>query len=65
MRMEEGTRPQAIGYVRALHASCVDCHEAKAAEVDRPILAECGTCHKMDCNRFEERQIRRCASCHE
>lgn len=35
----------AIGYVDAMHGSCVGCHKAKKDEVGRPNLALCSTCH--------------------
>ncbi|MEN8148922.1 MAG: NrfD/PsrC family molybdoenzyme membrane anchor subunit [Planctomycetota bacterium] len=65
MRMPEDSGPQAIGYVRALHASCVTCHEEKGRELDRPILSECGICHQMECDREDLQSERKCTSCHE
>jgi Ni/Fe-hydrogenase subunit HybB-like protein len=49
MRMSptEGHRQDmAIGYVDALHKSCVGCHEEMGASVGRPLLGDCDTCHK-------------------
>jgi Ni/Fe-hydrogenase subunit HybB-like protein len=65
MRMPEDGGPMAVGYVRALHASCVDCHEEKARELDRPILGECGICHETECVRREELPQKKCTTCHE
>lgn len=37
---------QAVGYVQAMHALCIDCHAKRAKEDGKPDLARCADCHK-------------------
>ncbi len=36
----------APGYKDAMHGLCVNCHEKKAVELNRPGMQECAACHK-------------------
>ena len=35
----------ACGYRRALHHTCIPCHQKEASRVNKPLLPECRTCH--------------------
>jgi len=48
MTAQEGEsvfNPFASSYKDALHRRCLNCHEQKAVELDKPELALCSTCH--------------------
>jgi hypothetical protein len=36
----------ATGFRRAMHETCIRCHEKRHEQVRRPALPECGTCHE-------------------
>jgi hypothetical protein len=53
--MEESTEfTHAVGFVEAMHGTCLPCHEREAVEQDRPELGECGNCHVSLRTRTEE-----------
>jgi hypothetical protein len=35
----------ASGYERAMHGTCIRCHEREREAAGKPALADCGTCH--------------------
>jgi len=37
---------RAVGFVQAMHDTCVPCHQREAEAQERPKLGECGTCHE-------------------
>ena len=43
----DGTKDlaRALSYLRAMHGTCLECHEEEAAKQDRPELRDCSTCH--------------------
>ena len=42
---ETAFNPFASSYKDAMHGRCLNCHEQKAVELDKPELALCSTCH--------------------
>jgi hypothetical protein len=36
---------RASSFERAMHGTCVACHERERERVEKPALADCGTCH--------------------
>lgn len=46
----------AVGFVQAMHDSCIPCHEQEAAAQDRPELGECSNCHESLRTLDEESQ---------
>lgn len=39
---------EARSYVQAMHGLCIECHEAEAQKLDKPLLPSCVTCHGED-----------------
>jgi Ni/Fe-hydrogenase subunit HybB-like protein len=37
---------RAVGYLEAVHGTCVECHTEESALRDEPALMECSTCHR-------------------